>query len=215
MLEVMGSLVPPGLRRRVLRRAAAGALAQERRRLAAEVHDLVMQDLLVAVARARTLLEHPELAPEASSMVIAGERALAAAREIVGDLTARDVEPLAQAIEASVRAASRRALLRFDALGVPAGARTDAATCDALVHIGREAVTNGVKHGGASAIEVLLEHEDEWRLCVRDDGRGFEPATAPRGFGLSSMRGMAVALGGSLHVRSAPGRGTTVEAVLP
>jgi signal transduction histidine kinase len=215
MLEVMGSLVPPGLRRRVLRRAAAGALAQERRRLAADVHDLVMQDLLVAVASARTLLDDPELAPEASSMVVAGERALAAAREIVGDLTARDVEPLAQAIEASVRAAARRAHLRFDALGVPAGARTDVATCDALVHIGREAVTNGVKHGGASAIEVLLEHDDEWRLKISDDGRGFEPETALRGFGLSSMRRMAVELGGALHVRSAPGRGTTVEATLP
>lgn len=215
MLEVVSSLVPPGLRRRVLHRAAAGALAQERRRLAADVHDLVMQDLVVAVASARTLLEDPELASEASSMVIAGERALAAAREIVGDLLARDVEPLAQAIEASVRAAARRARLRFDALGVPAGARTDAATRDALVHIGREAVTNGVRHGGAGAIEVLLEHDDEWRLRVSDDGRGFEPETAPRGFGLSSMRRMAVALGGSLQVRSAPGRGTTVDAVLP
>lgn len=211
----MSSVVPPSLRRRVLRRAAAGALARERRRVAAEVHDLVMQDLLVAVAIARTLLEDPALAPEASSMVLAGERALAAARGIVGDLTARDLEPPAHAIEASVRAAARHAHLRFEAAGVPAGERTDAATCDALVHIGREAVTNGVRHGGARAIKVLLERQDEWRLSVRDDGRGFEPAAVRNGFGLSSMRRMAIDLGGSLHVRSAPGRGTTVEAVLP
>lgn len=182
--------------------------------MAADVHDLVMQDLAVALSSARTLLEHPAMAPEASSVVVAGERALAAAREIVGDLTMRDREPVAVAVQTSVRAAAGDIALTFDASGVCEGARADLATCDALVHIAREAVRNAVKHGRPTSIAVVLARADEWRLSVVDDGCGFEPAAAGGGFGLQSMSVAARALGGSLCLRSEPGAGTTIEAVL-
>lgn len=204
----------PRLRERVVRRAAADALAQERRRVAAEVHDLVMQEIAFAVASARMLLDRPEPAPEAVSVVAAGERALAAARDIVGGLVRRDREPVARAVEASVRRAARRVRLGFDASGVEDGERADVATCDALVHIGREAVANGVKHGGAGAIAVVLEHREEWRLSVRDDGCGFDRVVGD-GFGVESMQATAAALGGLLRIDSVPGSGTTVRAVLP
>jgi signal transduction histidine kinase len=215
MLTLVGAVVRPRLRQRILRNATAQALAQERWRLAAEVHDLVMQELVVAIASARTLLQDSALAPEASSAVAAGERALAAAREIVGELTTRDREPPIVAVEASVRAAARKANLSFDASGVSAEGQTDTATCDALVHIGREAVTNAIKHAQASAIAVVLERGEEWRLTVVDDGHGFEPAAVGRGFGLDSMSMTARTLGGWLRLQSAPGAGTKVEAVLP
>lgn len=134
-------------------------------------------------------------------------------------LSEHDTRPIALAIEANVRAAARHTPLRFDAAQVPSSARPNQHTRTALVHIAREAVTNAVKHARPSAIEVVLQHAGQWRLTVRDDGHGFEEApamdTAIGGFGLLSMRESAHALGGAVHVGSATGAGTTVEAVLP
>jgi signal transduction histidine kinase len=183
--------------------------------MAADVHDLIMQELSFALTNARALLADPKLAPQASVVVAAAERALSAARDVVNNLAERDREPVVEVVEASVRAAARRAQLTFDAARVPPDARPDRPTCDALIHISREAVTNAIKHANPEAIEVVLEYGDEWRLQVHDEGSGFDASHVVPGFGLESMRERAQALGGSLQITSAAGRGTTVEAVLP
>jgi signal transduction histidine kinase len=197
------------------RRATADALAQERRRIAADVHDLIMQDLALALATARALADDPARATLASTVIAASERALAGAHQIVSDLTARARQPVVEAVEDSVRTAARRLPLSFHASGVPAGVQPDQPTLDTLVHIGREAVTNAVKHATPPAIAVVLEYGEEWRLQVRDDGCGFDTSDVSPGFGLESMTRQAHELGGSLHLSSAPGAGTTVEAILP
>ena len=193
----------------------AQALADERRRTAAEVHDLIMQDLSFALATARTLVDDPAVEPRASAVVAAAERALAGARDVLSGLTGKGRLPVVETVEAGVRIAARHTPLSFDADGVPAGAQPDQATLDTLVHVAREAVTNAIKHADPIAIEVVLEYADEWRLRVRDDGRGFDASDAGGGFGLESMNRHAHALGGSLRVTSAAGVGTTVEAILP
>ncbi len=197
------------------RRAASQALARERRRMAADVHDLIMQDLSFALANARTLVDDPARASQASTIVSAGERALAGARSMVSGLAEHDTRPIALAVEASVRAAARHTPLAFHAAQVPPSAPLDEPTREALVHIAREAVTNAVKHAQADTVEVVLEHAGRWRLTVRDDGRGFDEAPDSEGFGLASMRHSAHALGGAVHVGRASEGGTTVEAVLP
>ena len=232
MAALLAALLFARLRERLRsqeRRAIAHALVRERHRIAADVHDLIMQDLALALANARTLVDDPARAPQASTVVTAGERALAGARNVVSGLTEsdpmesvlleRDTRPIAQAVEASVRAAARHTPLTFDAQRAPTSAELDRPTRDALVHIAREAVTNAVKHASPNTIEVVLEHAGQWRLTVRDDGRGFDEtptaALAVGGFGLPSMRQCAHALGGAVHVGSAAGEGTTVEAVIP
>ncbi len=197
------------------RTAPTDALAQECRRIAADVHDLVMQDLALAVATARSLADGATEGALADTVVAAAERALAGAHQIVNDLAARDREPVVDTLETSVRIAARQTSLSFDATGVPAGAEPDQPTLDTLVHIGREAVTNAVKHANPPVIEVVLEYADEWRLRVRDDGRGFDVADSAAGFGIESMTRHARGLGGALRVNSSPGAGTTVEAILP
>ncbi len=197
------------------RHAPGHALARERRRMAADVHDLIMQDLSFALANARTLVDDSARGDSASTVVSAGERALAGARDVVSGLTEQRSLPIAAVVEGSARTAARQTPLRFQARGALAAYQPDAPTRDALVHIAREAVTNAVKHARADAIEVALEREDEWRLVVVDNGRGFDTATGGDGFGLASMRLQAEALGGTLLVRSAPVGGTTVEALLP
>ena len=206
------------------RHASAHALARERQRMAADVHDLIMQDLSYALAGARALAEDPGRAPEANTVVSAGERALAGARGVVSALTEQSTQPIGRALESSVRLAARHTPLTFDASAAADAPQADEATRNALVHIGREAVTNAVKHARASAIEVVLAYDDEWRLTVRDDGRGFDPSRARSadrdglgeagGFGLASMRHHAEMLAGGLQLHSDE-RGTTVKASLP
>jgi signal transduction histidine kinase len=176
-----------------------------------------MQDLSLALATARMLADDPVSAPQARIVVQAGERALEGARELVRRLAGDERgEPIAQAVEASVRAAARTAPLEFHADGVDAAEEPDRLTVHTLLHVAREAVTNAVKHSGPDTpVEVCFARDDEWRLTVRDQGRGFDLARAPKGFGLDSMQARAVELGGLLRVISAPGEGSTLELSLP
>ena len=89
---------------------------------------------------------------------------------------------------------------------------------EALVRIASEAVRNAVRHGGAEQIDVVLRAEP---LClsITDDGRGFAPGEKARhvagGFGMTSMRERARAIGAEFSVTSFPGEGTTVQVTRP
>ena len=88
------------------------------------------------------------------------------------------------------------------------------------LRIVQEAITNAVRHSGASRIDVSITYDrDALRLAVRDDGRGFDADGALRAaephFGLLGMRERAMALGGTLSITGERGRGTVVTAVLP
>jgi DNA-binding NarL/FixJ family response regulator len=90
-----------------------------------------------------------------------------------------------------------------------------------LFRIAQEALANARKHAQAHRIAVRLHYEAEAViLTVEDDGQGFDPslgatASASGGFGLTSMRERAHVFGGTLDVKSTPGRGTRVTARLP
>ena len=87
----------------------------------------------------------------------------------------------------------------------------------AAYRIAEEALTNAVKHARADKVIVRLDRQRAgWlRLTVRDDGQGFDMESAPRGLGIATMQDYAGAVDGTCVVRSAPGGGTEVEAVLP
>jgi signal transduction histidine kinase len=101
------------------------------------------------------------------------------------------------------------------------GRRLDPSTETALFRVAQQALANVAEHAGATSAEVLLEASatGEVRLRVVDDGRGFDPShaqTAPHlYFGLTAMRERVEAIGGRLSIRTAPGEGTTVEALVP
>ncbi len=199
-------------------RASADArLAQEQRRLAAEIHDLVMQDLSFALATMRSIAFAPACAAErAPGAISAAERALASARTIVAQLGERDLRPVAERVEQGARDAARGVPLSFSLAAVAEpGERAGQSTADALVHVAREAVTNAVKHGRARTVSVSLRHDSAWRLEVRDDGTGFDDRASDPGFGLSSMRLLTETLGGTFELSSAIGKGTEVAVSLP
>jgi signal transduction histidine kinase len=84
-----------------------------------------------------------------------------------------------------------------------------------LLRIGQEAITNASKHAKPGLISVTLRFEGRVvHLAVQDDGVGFELAAKPdggrRSFGLVGMRERAELLGGTVEIKSAPGKGTQV-----
>ncbi len=191
------------------RRASVHVPEGDRHRIAADVHDLIMQDLSFALATARTLADDPASRAQAGVVVEASERALAGARDVVRGLLAHDEgEPLVQVVEASVRAAARGAPIQFLAVGAHALAKPDGPTVHTLIHVAREAVTNAVKHSGPQTpVDVVFERGEEWRLTVRDRGSGFDPARDSTGFGLESMQARAQELGGIAARSQRPRRG--------
>ncbi|MES2996096.1 MAG: sensor histidine kinase [Verrucomicrobiota bacterium] len=83
-----------------------------------------------------------------------------------------------------------------------------------------EAVTNAVSHSHGSRVEVVVSYaEEEISVTVTDDGRGFDPATAPGQesghFGLQGMRERAKRIGGKVDWETPPGGGTRVTLLLP
>ncbi len=84
------------------------------------------------------------------------------------------------------------------------------------LQIAREAISNSLRHGGASQLQVRLHAgEGAVSLLVQDNGHGFDPAHASAGHGLANMRARAERSGGTLRVESSDGGGTRVVFTLP
>jgi signal transduction histidine kinase len=89
---------------------------------------------------------------------------------------------------------------------------------DEIYRIGREALTNAFRHAGAAHVEIELEYGKDFRLLVRDDGRGLDQdavRAAPSGRGLVGMREHACRIGARFGVRSKPSSGTEVSLCVP
>lgn len=209
----------------------AGVVA-ERQRLAHEIHDTVAQGLssiqMLLHAAERDVLEGPEKTGQAVERIrqarTAASENLAEARAMIAAL---QPAPLS---EHSLRSALERMARSFGAAGqIPIDVDIDGeerelkmSTEATLLRIAQGAVGNVVKHAQASRCRVTVTYEeDEIRLDVVDNGRGFDPAQlgeqrAGLGhIGLSAMNGRARERGGTLVVESAPGGPTAVSVAIP
>ncbi len=228
-------------RLRVSRVEVRAAVAEERNRLAREIHDTIAQDLagILMQARAGQRVDGGKPADTAGGrlarIAALAERGLEEARRSL-----RALRP--QALDGRDLAAALAEAGRLFAAGPPPHIEVRSRGGDRplppiveseLLRIGGEAMTNAVKHGGARHIEVDLDvGRREAVLAVRDDGRGFDPAATHgrevrgdggddgdsvpgSGLGLVGMREHAARLGGQLEVSSAPGEGTRVEVRVP
>ncbi len=199
------------------------ARAEERARLAREIHDTLAQALTAIAlhleAAMRQLGRNPDRARERIQRALDLTReSLEDARRSVLDLRGMVPagKPLPEALAALARGvtADTGVRIRVDAsraAPLPAGAESE------LFRIAQEALTNVGRHARATEATVILETRGRRaRLTVRDNGRGFVPGSTPDSrVGLLGMRERVEILRGSLRVRSAPGRGTTVTASIP
>jgi two-component system NarL family sensor kinase len=209
------------------------ARAEERARLAREIHDTLAQGLTAIALDVEGALRHLETNPDRARERL--ERALATAREnleearrSVLDLRAAPLagRPLVDALEALGRTFTSETgvRVRVRARGEPAlPLRVEAE----LFRIAQEALTNVRKHARASEVEVMLRADDEHAtLAIADNGVGFvgasggrTPSRKPDGrdgrHGIVGMRERARLLGGSLRIASRTGGGTRVSARVP
>jgi signal transduction histidine kinase len=200
------------------------AIQEERNRLARDLHDTIKQQLFsinVAAATAQSLLHHN---PEAIVQHIQHVRDLsqAAMAEMKALLTQLRPQPLAtvgliEAIRDQLEALRFRAEvtteLHYDVL--PDEGRLPLGAQETIFRVVQEALSNVARHARARHTQVALTCEttngsEVLRVCITDDGQGFDPATTPSGMGLTNMRTRIEAIGGTLAVRSTPNAGTTV-----
>jgi signal transduction histidine kinase/ligand-binding sensor domain-containing protein len=199
------------------------AVAEERNRLARDLHDSVSQALygvtLYAEAAAGHLaLGHGQRAAEhLHELQDTAQEALAEMRLLIFELRPPILEEqgLAAALQARLQTVEGRAGVRTE-LRTNVEARLPTDVEEGLYRIAQEALNNALKHAQARAIKVHLHRGDAGiRLQVSDDGIGFEmaPAAEGGGLGLPAMEERAAELGATFEVESGEGSGTTVTVV--
>jgi PAS domain S-box-containing protein len=194
----------------------------ERRRIARELHDVVLQDLTYALQSLRIIRRMPVEANrdgETERQIEALERAVGGLRDAIYELrleSARE-QPLARTLHAIVdlnrQMAPERALVLVVEDEFPASISGPASL--EIARIVQEALANVRRHSGARRATVTLRTTGDAVLVeVEDDGRGLVPGE-PAGMGLTGMRERALALGGELEVEGARDAGTRVLLRVP
>lgn len=210
---------------RLYERSRELTIAEERSRLAHELHDAVSQKLfsLRLTAQAATALVDRDPARAKGEL----QQVAALAAEAVDELRAAVVELRPAALDEDGLIATLRtqvqvldrahtARVTFGSTGVRA---LPAAQEEALLRVSQEALHNALRHSGAGNVSVSLERRGPATvLRITDDGGGFDVHAVRREgrhLGLVSMRHRAGSVGGRLTVVSEPGKGTTIQMEVP
>lgn len=210
------------------------AVAEERNRLAREIHDTLAQGFMGILMHLRAMPGAPDAQAarfHREQAELLAQEGLQEARRSVWNLRPRPLE------EKSFIAALSDEVKRFQLRsGVPADLEAPRNVDGlsprrqaGLLRIAQEALHNVAKHARASHVMVRLTATPAWvELVIRDDGVGFSPDPGDgagrkaasmdgsvNGFGLAGMRERAYLLGGEIWIDSAPGKGTTVTVRVP
>src|SRR4051812_32426702 len=210
---------------RLYERSRELTIAEERSRLAHELHDAVSQKLfslrLTAQAAATLVDRDPSRAKDEMQQVAT------LAAEATDELRAAVVELRPAALDEDGLTATLRThvqvLDRAHTARVTFAARSfralPAAQEEAMLRVAQEALHNALRHSGAAHVDVTVDRRGGGAvLRVTDDGDGFDPQSvrrAGRHLGLVSMRDRTSGVGGKLTVESTPGKGTTIEMEVP
>jgi two-component system, NarL family, sensor histidine kinase UhpB len=205
------------------RESAAMALTvqeRERRRIARELHDEVGQTLTAMLLQIESF--HADAPP-----TLRGH--LDELRETARS-GAEDVRRIAQRLrpEALEELGLQSALVVLsDRFAEQAGVRLTRSiendlllrTQDELVvyRVAHEALTNTARHAGATHVELVLDLDEDGAvvLCIRDDGRGFDPGAQTSTYGVQGMRERAMLIGATIRIESASPGGTEIVLRVP
>ncbi|MEU7893817.1 sensor histidine kinase [Nonomuraea sp. NPDC049152] len=202
------------------------AVAEERTRIARDVHDIVTHNLSVMVALADVAVYTQNRSPDKTSAAIqqisgTGRQALTDMRRCLGVLRADEPDALRhpmpgiaqlESLADQIRATGlpTRLTLEGDCAPVPAAAQLT------VYRLVQEALTNTLKHappGTHAEVRVRVSPEAV-TIDVTDDGRTAQTAGPSSGHGIPGMRARAAAYGGKLHAGPRPGGGWRVSARL-
>lgn len=207
-------------------RERIAATERERGRWARELHDESLQSLagvrvLLSAARRSDPEELDRLLAQGIEQV---DSAIAEMRRLIADLRPSTLDELGlgAALEALGERTEASGSIQIEMhvdLDFHSG-RTDRRLLgeieDTVYRLVQEALHNAVHHAEAERIGVDVSEDGErLRVRVSDQGCGFDPEAPSAGFGLVGMRERVELAGGTLELRTAPGEGTTISAVLP
>ncbi len=235
MLEVVQIPLAVSLARRLRQRQeereglllrALESSERERRQIASDLHDGVVQDLAgvafalsAATRRPADPATDAQLLEDSADTVRSGIRAL---RSLLVDIYPPDFDQVtleSALADLVVRTGERSVVLEVHASGVDDGLPREVARL--LYRVAQEAVRNVLSHAEASRVTITLAADARTAsLEVLDDGRGFDsealPAAAGSGhLGLTALRGLVHDSGGTLTIESTPGAGATLRVEVP
>jgi PAS domain S-box-containing protein len=210
---------------RHLEKAVLTAASREQHRLGMDLHDGLGQQLtglslmLTALAHSSAAREVPAIGAELATLATLASDSVATARAI-----AHGLSPVELGGGGFRRALRRLAGSTARLSGLKIAVRTtgfndadlDQSVAEPVFRIAQEALTNAVKHAGATQARIEVHLADgALTLTVSDDGRGLADARRSAGVGLSIMSYRARALGGRIEIDSPPTGGTVVRCSCP
>jgi two-component system sensor histidine kinase UhpB len=192
---------------------------RERGRIARELHDEVGQTLTGVMLQVESLAGRipEELREQLDELRETARLGTVEVRRIASQLRPEALEDLGlqSALSALATASAEQAHMEVHR---QLQARLPLSEEQELVtyRVAQEALTNVVRHSGATTVEILLRQDgDEVVLRVRDDGRGLSPGALPSAHGIRGMRERAMLIGARLSIGPAAGGGTEVELRMP
>ncbi len=213
---------------RLYEQARESATLAERNRLARELHDTIAQGLTAVGMQLEAAQRSFDRAPDRTRARLA--RAAELTRETLEDVRRSvwtlaspliDGDTLRAAVDDLSRQFAARTHLHIDYQHSGTAPVLSHGAATQVLRIVQEALQNVEKHAAASHVTIVsTTTASETCVCVRDDGRGFDPDTLARhanngsGFGLLSLRERARLAGGTVEVTSSPGAGTCVSIVI-
>lgn len=211
-------------RERLLVHAVAAA-DHERRQLAQELHDDVIQDLAGVGYALSSLSEHLDATngPAVEHIGTIVQRDVGRLRAMVTELHPRGLDPRSLAPHSLAGSLTDLGIPLIHAgvhveIDVDEQLALDETTATLVHRVARESLHNAQKHADPRNVEVRLVRADaQIVLTVVDDGRGFDPKAEPAvgHFGLRLIQDTVTEVGGTLVVDSGIGRGTRIELSLP
>jgi signal transduction histidine kinase len=215
-------------RLRQLSRRLLSAQEEERLRISRDLHDAVGQALTginvgLATLRNEALTDSKEITESIAMTQRLVERSMETVHEFARELrpTLLDDLGLIPALRSHANAFSQRNGLRLRFAAAPVADQMDADRRTALFRVAQEALNNVARHAQAHEVRVSLRRVRAGvRLKIKDDGRSFDVArmersTKNRHLGLLGMQERMEMVGGTLSIKSVPGRGTTILADAP
>jgi signal transduction histidine kinase len=190
---------------------------EERRRIERNLHDGAQQHLIALKMKVGVAEKLSEPSSKARPILAQLKRDADEAIDNLRELARGIYPPLlaSDGLAAALSASARRLTIPVD-LKVEEVPRQPREVEAAIYFCCLEALQNVAKYADATHVELRVWKDDSrLQFTVHDDGKGFDPLARMGTSGLQNMRDRVEALGGSVQVESAPGRGTTVEGRLP
>ena len=213
---------------RLAYQAKEAAVLVERARIGQEIHDGLAQAFTGILMQLGAVEEFPSCKKKNSGLALTLTRIRDLAREGLAEarrsvMALRLDQTRRAGLELALRQLAERSTVpggvtcSFEGGGISTGLKPEHE--HELLRIAQEAVSNAVRHARPNLIRItMMDETAHWVMAVEDDGRGMEQRPelyAREGFGLTSMRQRASAIGGEWQIESQPGAGTRVSVRLP